>query len=116
MEFVTGRWFPVSCPDTCSVGIFLDLIECLIQRDFGYATRDARVAYTHIKEALLEESLTKIIIVAHSQGGIVISMVLDNLLADLPRECTIILSPAIGDSRFQKDGDLYIRSRCKPFQ
>ena len=26
-------------------------------------------------------------VIAHSQGGIVLSMALDNLLSDLPREC-----------------------------
>lgn len=65
-----------------------DLVECIIQRDFGYTTRDVRVAYTVIKDALLakEPELQKVVVVAHSQGGIVLSMALDNLLSDLPRE------------------------------
>ena len=32
------------------------------------------------------------LVVAHSQGGIVLSMALDNLLADLPRECNSFMS------------------------
>lgn len=72
-----------------SGGLILDLAECLIQRDAGYTTRDARVAYAHIKEALLREDLKRVVVVAHSQGGIIISLVLDNLLSDLPRECII---------------------------
>ena len=63
------------------------MIECLIQRDFGYNTKDIRVAYTNIKQALLDPSITKVVVIAHSQGGIVLSNALDNLLADLPREC-----------------------------
>ena len=74
-----------------SAGFILDLLECLIQRDFGYTTRDIRVTYTHIKEALLREDIKKIVVVAHSQGGIIISLALDNLLSDLPRECIIRL-------------------------
>jgi hypothetical protein len=63
------------------------LIDCLIQRDIGYNIQDVREAYEKIKVALLDETLTKVVVIAHSQGGIVISMALDNLLADLPREC-----------------------------
>jgi esterase/lipase superfamily enzyme len=46
-----------------------------------------RIAYKKIKPALLDPKITKVVIVAHSQGGIVLSMALDNLLADIPREC-----------------------------
>jgi hypothetical protein len=45
------------------------------------------VAYTHLKEALMDEETHKLVVVAHSQGGIVLGMALDSLLADLPREC-----------------------------
>jgi len=79
--------YPTSLLIFLRVGVLLDLIECLIQRDFDYRTRDIRVAYKHIKKALLTEELKKVVVVAHSQGGIVISMALDNLLSDLPREC-----------------------------
>jgi hypothetical protein len=70
-----------------SWGFILDLVECLIQRDFDYTTRDVRAAYAHIKDALLEDQMERVVVIAHSQGGIILSMVLDNLLADLPREC-----------------------------
>jgi len=72
--------------------VFFDLIECLIQRDIGYNTQDVREAYEKIKMALLDESLTKVVIIVHSQGGIVMSMALDNLLADLPRECVSLFA------------------------
>jgi alpha-beta hydrolase superfamily lysophospholipase len=77
--------------------MFVDLIECLIQRDFGYNTRSVRVLYLKIKEALLNEGLKKVVVVAHSQGGIITSLALDNLLADLPRECYPPLNPVVVD-------------------
>ena len=80
---------------TFSGGLFLDLIECLIQRDFGYNTEDVRVAYTEIKKALLDKTITKVVVIAHSQGGIVLSMALDNLLSDLSRECINLPSPPV---------------------
>ena len=86
-EFEIERLYFLCRIDGSSAGLFFDLIECLIQRDFGYNTNDVRVAYKKIKPALLDPSITKVVVVAHSQGGIVLSMALDNLLADLPREC-----------------------------
>jgi hypothetical protein len=40
-----------------------------------------------IKQALLDDKIKKVIVIAHSQGAIIISGALDNLLADLAREC-----------------------------
>jgi hypothetical protein len=68
-------------------GLVFDVLECLVQRDMGYCTRDIREAYTHIKAALMDDDLQKVILVVHSQGAIVLSMTMDLLLADLPREC-----------------------------
>jgi hypothetical protein len=91
-EFAIRRAIFVVFELTFSLGFFLDVIECLIQRNFGYNTTDVRVAYVNIKEALLDPSITKVVIIAHSQGGIILSIALDNLLADLPRECNIFMS------------------------
>lgn len=49
------------------------------------------MAYRYIKEALLRDDMERIVVVAHSQGGIIMSLALDNLLSDLPRECIIRL-------------------------
>lgn len=68
-------------------GLVFDVLECLVQRDMGYCTRDVRGAYTNIKAALMDDGLQKVILVVHSQGAIVMSMAMDQLLADLPREC-----------------------------
>ncbi|EAW07157.1 uncharacterized protein ACLA_018610 [Aspergillus clavatus NRRL 1] len=67
-------------------GIVFDIIECLIQRNFSYATRDVRNAYAVIKEALLNPQYKKVILILHSQGGIEGGLVVDWLLDELPRE------------------------------
>ncbi|RDW83401.1 hypothetical protein BP5796_04892 [Coleophoma crateriformis] len=65
-------------------GIIFDLIQCLIERDFSYNTRDIRQAYTFIKRELMSEMNTKVVLILHSQGGIEGGMVIDWLLADVP--------------------------------
>jgi hypothetical protein len=66
-------------------GILFDVLECLIQRNLGYATTDVRVCYALIKEKLYDPSLSKVIFVLHSQGGIEGSMIIDWLLQELPQ-------------------------------
>lgn len=63
-----------------------DMMECLIQRDFAYNTMDVRMTYDYLKACLCDPTIGKIVLVAHSQGGIIVSMALDYLFADLPRE------------------------------
>jgi hypothetical protein len=65
-------------------GIIFDVIQCLIQRDLAYDTPDVRQTYTYLKTSLLNPSIKKVVLVAHSQGGIIASMALDWLYADLP--------------------------------
>jgi esterase/lipase superfamily enzyme len=80
----------------------------------GYTTKDVRVAYDNIKEALLNPDLQRVIVIAHSQGGIILSMALDNLLSDLPRERK---SPHGNvNFRFQEFGNLYIWLCGESFQ
>ncbi|POS70155.1 hypothetical protein DHEL01_v211452 [Diaporthe helianthi] len=66
-------------------GVILDVIECLIQRNFGYATNDVRVCYRIIKEKLYNPQYSKIVFILHSQGGIEGGLVLDWLLQELPQ-------------------------------
>ncbi|KAI5798575.1 hypothetical protein FPQ18DRAFT_254108 [Pyronema domesticum] len=75
---------PVTGVHNRSYGIIFDLLECLVQRDFSYMTADIRVVYNEIKIALMNESIEKVVLLAHSQGGIIISTALDALYADLP--------------------------------
>jgi hypothetical protein len=66
-------------------GVILDVIECLVQRNLGYATNDVRVCYRIIKEKLYNPQYSKIVFILHSQGGIEGGMVLDWLLQELPQ-------------------------------
>ncbi|KAH8193689.1 hypothetical protein TruAng_012146 [Truncatella angustata] len=68
-----------------TTGIIFDVVECLIQRNFGYATVDVRDAYKEVKEHLYNPGLSKVVFILHSQGGIEGSMVLDWLLQELPQ-------------------------------
>lgn len=76
---VTGIHNPTS-------GIIFDTIECLIQRNFTYATSDIRAAHREVKEALLCAELSRVVFILHSQGGIEGGMVLDWLLQELPQD------------------------------
>ncbi|RUP44114.1 hypothetical protein BC936DRAFT_149919 [Jimgerdemannia flammicorona] len=67
-------------------GLVFDLVECLLQRDFGYVTDDARQVYANVKNELLKKDVNKVVFIAHSQGGIIASMVVDRLLATLPED------------------------------
>ncbi|KAI1463578.1 uncharacterized protein F4812DRAFT_453520 [Daldinia caldariorum] len=68
-----------------TTGIIFDVVECLIQRNFGYATSDIRAAYKIIKEKLYNPQYTKVVFILHSQGGIEGGLVLDWLLQELPQ-------------------------------
>ncbi|KAK9424865.1 hypothetical protein SUNI508_13387 [Seiridium unicorne] len=69
-----------------TTGIIFDVIECLIQRNFGYATQDVREAYKTVKEHLYNPGLSKVVFILHSQGGIEGGLVLDWLLQELPQD------------------------------
>lgn len=66
-------------------GVVFDVIECLIQRNLGYATNDVRVCYRIVKEKLYNPQYSKIVFILHSQGGIEGGLVLDWLLQELPQ-------------------------------
>ncbi|KAI2634442.1 hypothetical protein GGS21DRAFT_543544 [Xylaria nigripes] len=67
-------------------GIIFDVIECLIQRNFSYATGDVRLAYKILKEKLYNPHYTRVIFILHSQGGIEGGLVLDWLLQELSHD------------------------------
>jgi hypothetical protein len=62
----------------------MDLLECMAQRDFGYMSGDIRAAYNAIKTTLLQSDVDKVVLLAHSQGGIIVAAAVDALCADLP--------------------------------
>jgi hypothetical protein len=63
-----------------------DLIECLIQRGFAYATDDVRSAHTLVKNALLNPACEKAVLILHSQGGIEGGLIIDWLLDEMPQD------------------------------
>lgn len=67
-------------------GILFDVIQCLIQRNFNYATNDIRECYAAVKETLYKTHLTKVVFVLHSQGAIEGGMILDWLLTEVPQD------------------------------
>ncbi|KAL2163427.1 hypothetical protein VTH06DRAFT_5484 [Thermothelomyces fergusii] len=67
-------------------GILFDVIECLVQRNWGYATKDVRVCYRIIKRKLYNPQYSKVIFILHSQGAIEGSLILDWLLQELPQD------------------------------
>lgn len=62
------------------------MIQCLIQRNFNYATKDIRDCYKIVKEKLYMREKTKIMFILHSQGGIEGSMIIDWLLQEVPQD------------------------------
>jgi hypothetical protein len=71
---------------TSSNGILFDIIQCLIQRNFNYATQDIRDCYKVVKETLYRPEFSKIVFILHSQGGIEGGMIIDWLLQELPQD------------------------------
>ena len=47
---------------------------------------DVRFAFDTTKALLADPSVKKVVLIGHSQGGIIASLVLDQLYADLPIE------------------------------
>jgi len=72
----------------------LDILQCLIQRDVGLTSGCVRNTYKQLRTYLLmrdpkdrdEWKYKKIVVVAHSQGGLITSLALDMLYADLADE------------------------------
>ena len=68
------------------IGIVFDILQCIVQRDFGYSTNEIRDAYSYVKSNLIDPKHQKVILIVHSQGGIIASLMVDWLLAELPRD------------------------------
>jgi hypothetical protein len=62
-----------------------DLLQCLLQRDFSYATQDVRDSYVHLRTALVDPANTKVVLILHSQGGIEGGLIVDWLLDEIPQ-------------------------------
>ena len=67
-------------------GLMADILECVIQRCLNYPTEDGRVAYEAVKSNLVDPEVRRVVLIAHSQGCIEASLVLDRLYAEIPAE------------------------------
>ena len=67
-------------------GILGDIVECIIQRAFGFCSKETRVAYEYVKAYCSNPKVKKVVLIGHSQGGIMVSQILDQLFMDLPSE------------------------------
>lgn len=67
-----------------SYGLIADLLECVIQRCLAFNSMDVRTTYFSVKPLLTDPTVTKVVLIGHSQGGIIISLVLDHLFAEMP--------------------------------
>ncbi|WWD18850.1 hypothetical protein CI109_103305 [Kwoniella shandongensis] len=63
-------------------GFWFDVLECIIQREFLFPTADSRDGYNIIAEEIAKPHKKKIVLMAHSQGGIILSAWVDQLLSD----------------------------------
>jgi alpha-beta hydrolase superfamily lysophospholipase len=74
--------------------VVLDLVQCLIQRDLGLTSGCVRNTYKQLRTFLLardpknrdEWRYKKVVVVAHSQGALVLSLAVDMLLSDVADE------------------------------
>ncbi|KAK4686596.1 hypothetical protein P7C73_g3538, partial [Tremellales sp. Uapishka_1] len=63
-------------------GIWFDLLECVLQRDLLWPTTDVREGYNIIARHVADPRKTRIVLMGHSQGGIILSAWIDQLLSD----------------------------------
>jgi hypothetical protein len=66
-----------------SLGLWFDFLQSVLQRNLFLPTRDLRQGYKYVHEAIMNSTLDRIVLVAHSQGGIIVSAWVDQLIADL---------------------------------
>lgn len=104
-------------------GLVADMIECLVQRSFAYSTRNGRVAYEAVRACITDEDVERVVIIAHSQGGIEASLIVDRLLMEVPRDVMSKLvshDPTVAPIRCahanRQLGSLHLWMCSKPFQ
>ncbi|PHH84228.1 hypothetical protein CDD83_2278 [Cordyceps sp. RAO-2017] len=67
-------------------GIIFDIVECLVQRNFTYATADVRLCFKVLRDVLYDPAKSKVVFIVHSQGGIEGGLVIDWLLQEMPQD------------------------------
>jgi hypothetical protein len=77
---------PIFAIHNRTYGVLGDLFECILQRSFDLFTEETRVCYEYIKAYCADPEVKKVVMIAHSQGCIMASQILDQLYVDLPAE------------------------------
>ncbi|TID22450.1 hypothetical protein E6O75_ATG11244 [Venturia nashicola] len=77
---------PIFAIHNRTYGVLGDLFECILQRAFDVFTEETRVCYEYIKSYCVEPDIKKVVVIAHSQGGIMAAQILDQLYVDLPAD------------------------------
>ncbi|OAL55714.1 hypothetical protein IQ07DRAFT_595378 [Pyrenochaeta sp. DS3sAY3a] len=67
-------------------GFLGDILECVLQRSFGFRTAETRVAFPIIRNYLQDRTVDRVVFIAHSQGGIIASHILDDLYTSVSRD------------------------------
>ncbi|KAF9885229.1 hypothetical protein FE257_000589 [Aspergillus nanangensis] len=67
-------------------GLIMDLLECLVQRDLDYKTQDIRQGRAQLRSALRSPTTNKVVLIAHSQGGIEAASIIDWLYGELTND------------------------------
>lgn len=67
-------------------GFMGDIMECVIQRSFGFRTAETRIAVPILREYLQDPAIHRVVFIAHSQGGLIASHILEDLYTDLSKD------------------------------
>jgi hypothetical protein len=86
---------PIFAVHNRTYGVIGDLFECILQRSFNLFTEETRVCYEYVKAYCADPEVKKVVLIAHSQGCIMASQILDQLYVDLPAEAVSKLEVSI---------------------
>jgi hypothetical protein len=77
---------PIFAIHNRTYGVLGDLFECIMQRSFNLFTEETRVCYEYVKAYCADSEVKKVVLIAHSQGCIMASQILDQLYVDMPAD------------------------------
>ena len=77
---------PIFAIHNRTYGVLGDLFECITQRAFSLFSEETRISYEYVKAYCMDPEVKKVVLIAHSQGCIMASQILDQMYVDLPNE------------------------------
>jgi len=87
---------PIFAVHNRTLGVLGDLFECISQRSLNLFTDETRVCYEYVKAYCADSEVKKVVLLAHSQGCIMASQILDELYVDLPAQAVSKLEVGVG--------------------